>query len=141
MLKLFGFIRPFRAAVAMVMALAFAQSLANLYLPRLMADIVDHGIVPGDTRQILAIGAVMLLVAIIGTIAAVAGSFFASKVATGFGRVVRGRIFDRVAHFSVHQFDHFSSRPHAAQRNRAAACHAASWRSASVRRRHGGQTS
>lgn len=109
MLKLFRFLRPFRAAVAMVMGLAFAQSLANLYLPRLMADIVDHGIVPGDTNQILKIGGLMLLVAIVGTIAAMAGSLFTAKVATGFGRVVRGRIFDRVARFSVHQFDHFST--------------------------------
>lgn len=109
MLKLFRFLKPFRAAVAMVMGLAFAQSLANLYLPRLMADIVDHGIVPGDTDQILKIGGLMLLVAIVGTVAAVAGSFFTAKVATGFGRVVRGRIFERVAHFSVHQFDHFST--------------------------------
>ncbi len=45
----------------------------------------------------------------IGTVCAVAGSFFSAKVATGFGRVVRGRIFERVAHFSVHQFDHFST--------------------------------
>ena len=109
MLKLFTLLRPFRSSVAIVMVLALAQSLANLYLPRLMADIVDHGIVPGDTRRILLIGGLMLLVAVVGTIAAVAGSFFSSKVATGFGRVVRARIFDRVAHFSVHQFDHFST--------------------------------
>ena len=109
MLKLFRLLRSFRGSVAMVTALALAQSLANLYLPRLMADIVDFGIVPGDTRKILEIGGLMLVVAIVGTICAVAGSFFASKVATGFGRVVRGRIFDRVAHFSLHQFDHFST--------------------------------
>lgn len=109
MLKLFRLLRSFRGSVAMVTALALAQSLANLYLPRLMADIVDFGIVPGDTRKILEVGGLMLLVAIVGTICAVAGSFFASKVATGFGRVVRGRLFDRVAHFSLHQFDHFST--------------------------------
>jgi len=109
MWKLFRLIRPFRGSVAIVSVLALAQSIANLYLPRLMADIVDHGIVPGDTRRILQIGGLMLLVAIVGTICAVAGSFFASKVATGFGRVVRGRVFDRVSHFSVHQFDRFST--------------------------------
>ena len=109
MLELFRFLEPFRGSVAIVSVLALAQSLANLYLPRLMADIVDFGIVPGDTRKILEVGGLMLLVAIVGTICAVAGSFFASKVATGFGRVVRGRIFDRVAHFSLHQFDHFST--------------------------------
>ena len=109
MLKLFRLIAPFRSSVAVVLVLALAQSLANLYLPRLMADIVDHGIVPGDTRRILDIGGLMLLVSVLGTACAVAGSFFASKVATGFGRVVRERVFDRVAHFSVHQFDRFST--------------------------------
>lgn len=109
MWKLLGLIQPFRASIAVVLVLALAQSLANLYLPRLMADIVDHGIVPGDTRKILSIGSLMLLVAIIGTICAVAGSYFSSRIATGFGRLVRQRIFDRVAHLSVHQFDHFST--------------------------------
>ncbi len=109
MLRLFRLIAPFRSSVAVVLVLALAQSLANLYLPRLMADIVDHGIVPGDTRRILDIGGLMLLVSVLGTACAVAGSFFASKVATGFGRVVRERVFDRVAHFSVHQFDRFST--------------------------------
>jgi ATP-binding cassette subfamily B multidrug efflux pump len=109
MLKLFALIKPLRGSVAIVTALALAQSLANLYLPRLMADIVDFGIVRGDTRKIFEVGGLMLLVAIIGTICAVGGSYYASKVATGFGRIVRGRVFDRVAHFSVHQFEQFST--------------------------------
>ena len=109
MLQLFALLKPLRGSVAIVTALALAQSLANLYLPRLMADIVDFGIVRGDTRTILEIGGLMLLVAIVGTICAVAGSYFASKVATGFGRIIRGRVCDRVAHFSVHQFEEFST--------------------------------
>lgn len=109
MLKLFRLLHPFRTSIAIVSVLALAQSLANLYLPRLMADIVDQGIVPGDTRRILAIGELMLLVAILGTTCAVAGSFFSSQIATGFGRVVRERLFARVSHFSVHQFDRFST--------------------------------
>ena len=91
------------------MVLALAQSFANLYLPRLMADIVDHGIVPGDIRRILQIGGIMMVVAMIGTVCAVAGSFVTAQVATGFGRVVRGRIFDRAARLSTHQFDTFST--------------------------------
>lgn len=109
MLKLFGFLRPFQASVALVLALALAQSLASLYLPRLMADIVDHGIVPSDTRQILIYGGLMLLMALVSTAASVGSSFYSAKIASGFGRDVRNRIFDRVAHFSVHQFDHFST--------------------------------
>ena len=109
MLKLLGFVRPFRIPVAIVLALAFAQSLANLYLPRLMADIVDHGIVPGDTQHILYVGGLMLLMALVGTICAVAGSYYSSKVATGFGRLVRGSIFERVSTLSPHQFEQFST--------------------------------
>jgi ATP-binding cassette, subfamily B, multidrug efflux pump len=109
MLTLFRLLRPFRSSLAVVLVLALAQSLANLYLPRLMADIVDHGIVPGDTTRILEIGGLMLLVAVLGTACAVASSYFASRTATGFGRVLRERIFDRIARFSLHQFDHFST--------------------------------
>ena len=109
MLKLLAFLNPYRGPVALVLALALAQTLAGLYLPRLMADIVDHGIVPGDTRQILIYGGLMLLMALVSTAAAVAGNFFSAKIACGFGRDVRNRIFDRVAHFSVHQFDRFST--------------------------------
>jgi ATP-binding cassette, subfamily B, multidrug efflux pump len=109
MLRLLYFLRPYRVLVAFVFALTLAQSLAGLYLPRLMADIVDHGIVPGDTRQILYYGGVMLLMALIGMVTSVGGSYYAARTATGFGRDVRNRIFDRVAHLSVHQFDHFST--------------------------------
>ena len=109
MLKLFVFLKPFRASVALVLALALAQSLASLYLPRLMADIVDHGIVPDNRRQIMIYGGLMLLMALVSTAASVGSSFFSAKVASGFGRDVRNRIFDRVAHFSVHQFDRFST--------------------------------
>ena len=109
MLKLSVFLRPYRGSVALVLALALAQSLASLYLPRLMADIVDYGIVPGDTRQIMIYGALMLLMALVGTACAVASSYFSSKTASGFSRDVRSRVFDRVAHLSVHQFDRFGT--------------------------------
>ena len=109
MLKLFRLIRPYRSFIAIVLVLALAQSLANLFLPRLMSEIVDRGIVKGDTRAILSIGVLMLVMALVGTVCAIAGSYFSAKIATGFGRIVRGEIFDRVAHFSVHQFDRFSN--------------------------------
>ena len=109
MLKLFRLLRPYQWPVAAILVLALVQSLANLYLPRQMADIVDQGIVKGDTRAILSTGAAMLLVAIGGSLAAVAAGFLSARVATGFGRVIRGRIFERVSHLSVHQFEHFST--------------------------------
>jgi ATP-binding cassette, subfamily B, multidrug efflux pump len=109
MLKLFGFLKPDRARVAVVLILALAQSVGFLLLPRLMSDIVDKGIVPGDQRAILRTGGLMLLVSIAATVCAVAGSYFSSRVATGFGRLLRGAIFTRAAHLSIHQFARFGS--------------------------------
>ncbi len=109
MLKLFRLIKPYQGYVAIVLVLALAQSIGLLLLPRLMSDIVDKGIVKGDQGTILRTGGLMLLMSIAATACAVASSYFASHVATGFGRIMRGAIFERVEHFSIHQFDRFGS--------------------------------
>ena len=109
MLKLFRLLKPYRQYVAIVLVLALAQSIGALLLPRLMSDIVDRGVVKGDERVILQIGGLMLLVSIVATACAITGSYYSSKVATGFGRILRGAVFTRVEHFSIHQFDRFGS--------------------------------
>lgn len=109
MIRLFRFLRPYRVQLAIVIVLAFAQAFANLYLPTLMANIVDTGIVKGDTNYILRVGGVMLLITIGGTICAIIGSYYGAKVAIGFGRLVRGKLFQRVEEFSLHEFDTVST--------------------------------
>ena len=79
----------------MVLVLALAQSIGSLLLPRLMADIVDKGIVLGNQRAIFEIGGLMLLMSIVATLCAIGGSYYSAKVATGFGRILRGAIFAR----------------------------------------------
>ena len=49
MLRLVGYLKPYRRGVAAALALILLQTLAELYLPTLMADVVDQGIVKGDT--------------------------------------------------------------------------------------------
>ncbi len=109
MFKLLRFMKPYRLALTLVLVLAFAQSMANLYLPTLMADIVDNGIVKNDTGYIWRVGGLMLLVTIGGTIAAIIGSFYAARTATGFGKIIRGKIFNHVEQFSLHEFDKVST--------------------------------
>ena len=109
MIRLFRLLKPYRVTLAVVIVLAFAQAFANLYLPTLMADIVDTGIVKGDTNYILRVGGVMLLITVAGMLCAIAGSYFGARVATGFGRLIRGRLFQRVEQFSLHEFDTVST--------------------------------
>src|SRR5215469_4068584 len=109
MIKLLRFLKPYRAILVLVVVLAFAQAMANLYLPTLTADIVDNGIVKSDTGYIWRTGGIMLLVTMGGVLAAVVGIFFSSQVATGFGKIVRARLFTHVQRFSLHEFDSVST--------------------------------
>ncbi len=109
MIKLLRFMKPYRWILILVVALAFGQALANLYLPTLMANIVDYGIIKQDTGYIWRTGGVMFLVALGGTLAAVIGIFISSQVASGFGKIIRAKLFTHVQRFSLHEFDKLGS--------------------------------
>ena len=70
-----------------------------------MADIVDKGVVTGDTDYIWKIGGLMLLVAAVGMICSIVASFYSAKAASGFGKLLRSKIFSHVGNFSLHEFD------------------------------------
>jgi len=105
MIKLLRFLKPYRVPLAFVVVLVFLQALSDLYLPTLMADIVDTGIVKGDTPYILRVGGFMLLVAIGGATCSIIASFYSSRISVGFGRIIRSKIFTHVENFSLHEFD------------------------------------
>lgn len=105
MKKLSKFLKPFAFSVGIVLILVFLQSLSDLYLPTLMADIVDHGVVKGDSAYIWKIGGFMLLVAAGGMVCSVGASYFSAKIASGFGKNLRSRVFSHVSGFSLHEFD------------------------------------
>lgn len=87
----------------------FLEVIFDLYLPNLMADIVDVGIVNGDIDYIIKIGSWMLLMAALAVICAIVASFLSSKTATGFGRDLRKEIFEKVESFSLEEFDKFGT--------------------------------
>ncbi|HET6451357.1 MAG TPA: ABC transporter ATP-binding protein [Spirochaetia bacterium] len=105
MLKLFRYLRPFAVPVIAILVLVGGQAVAELYLPTLMADIVDRGVAHGDTAYILRVGALMLLVSLVDMAFAVLTSFLSARVSMGFGRDVRKTVFARVSGFSLQEFD------------------------------------
>ena len=105
MTKLIRFLKPFKISVAVVLLLVFAQTFSELYLPTLMADIVDTGIVNGNIPYIINTGGFMLLIAAAGTICSIGASFLASKTAAGLGRLLRSKVFSRVEDFSLQDFN------------------------------------
>ncbi len=105
MVKLVKYLRPFIISVAAVIILILLQSLAELYLPTLMADIVNFGIVNGDTSYILCIGGFMLLITAGSAFCAISANFLSSKIAAGFSKDLRERVFSRVLDYSLQEFN------------------------------------
>lgn len=109
MLKQLRYLKPYKYLLILVFLMAVGQSVANLYLPTLMADIVNKGISTFDTAFIWRTGIYMALVAIGGTICAVIGSYYSSQIATGMCTLMRADIFKKVQNFSLHEFDTIST--------------------------------
>ncbi|MDP9700076.1 ATP-binding cassette subfamily B protein [Paenibacillus intestini] len=105
MMKLFRMLKPYRIPIIFILALIFMQTMAELYLPTLMADIVNLGIVKGDVPYIWKIGGFMLLIAIGGTTCSIIASYLSSRTAGGFAKQLRSRVFRHVENFSLQEFD------------------------------------
>ena len=105
MIKLLKNLKPYTLLIIGVIVFVFLQSLSELYLPTLMSDIVDIGVVKGDINYIIRTGGWMILFAILAMISSVLGSYLAAKVATGFGRDLRTKVFAKVESFSLEEFD------------------------------------
>ncbi|WP_419961709.1 ABC transporter ATP-binding protein [Psychrobacillus sp. BM2] len=109
MIKLLKNLTVYKWIVLAVLVFVFIQSMSDLYLPTLMADIIDKGVVIGDTAYIWKIGGLMLLVAAFGAIASIAASYYSSKAAIGLGRDIRRKVFKHVEQFSLQDFDEFGT--------------------------------
>ena len=101
MLKLLKGLKRYSILVLGVLILVFISTMTDLWLPDLMSEIVDTGIVKGDIPFILGRGGIMLLVTLLGTICTIGSSFLSAKVGIGFSRDLRKKVFEKVESFSL----------------------------------------
>ena len=87
------YLAPYKGPIAIALLLLLVGAIGNLYLPDLNADIIDNGVVKGDTDYILRVGALMLVVTAVLGVASVAAVFIGARVAMAFGRDVRRAVF------------------------------------------------
>ena len=109
MLKIFRRLKPYILHIAAILVLIFLQVLADLYLPTVMSDIINSGIMKEDVNYILHQGLYMLLISGGGAVCAILAGLLSAKVSVGLGRDLRGTLFEHVESFSLHEFDHFGS--------------------------------
>lgn len=102
-------LRPYKRLLALAVLLQMVQTLATLYLPTLNADIINNGVLRGETDHILSAGAVMIAVTLLQIAAAGAAVYVGARVAMGVGRDLRSAVFSRVQDFSAREMGHFGT--------------------------------
>ncbi len=105
MLKLLKNLKPYWLPIIGIILFIFIQVLSELFLPTIMADIVDIGIVKGDTAYIIQRGGWMLLATFLGTLCAIIAGLLSSRTGLAFGRDLRTRVFKKATAFSLYEFD------------------------------------
>jgi len=101
------YLAPHKKILIVISVLLLLQAIGTLILPSLNADIINQGVVVGDTGFILQTGGVMLAVSILVGIATVIAVFFSARTAMRVGRDMRGDVFRNVEKFSVAQMHGF----------------------------------
>ena len=102
-------LRPYGRPLAVVVALTTVQTVCTLLLPTLNADIIDKGVVRGDTDYIWRTGGIMLAVTVVQVLFSVAAVRVGARVAMSFGRDVRRDLFHRVTGFSAQDVGTFGA--------------------------------
>lgn len=104
-----AFLGPYRKPILLLVALQFLQTCASLYLPSLNADIIDNGVVRGDTGYILEFGGVMIAVSVVQVVCNIGAVYFGARTASALGRDVRASVFARVQSFSAREVGRFGA--------------------------------
>ncbi len=109
--------RPYGRLLLGVVLFQLAQSIANLYLPSLNADLIDNGVarvgaggVPDpDIARIWHDGGIMLGLSLLQIVCSITAVYFGAKMSMKVGRDIRARIFNRVGSFSENEVQHFGA--------------------------------
>ena len=103
------FLAPYKGIVISISILLLVQSIANLYLPSLNADLINNGVAKGDISYIWKIGFVMLASSALVMGASILLAFLSAKVSMAFGADVRGAVFASVERFSTRELNKFGA--------------------------------
>jgi ATP-binding cassette subfamily B protein len=103
------YLRRYRKLLALVLLFQTIQTLATLYLPTINADIIDNGVLTGNTSYIWHRGAEMMAITLLQVVAAVIAVYFGARVAMAFGRDVRSGLFHQISDYSAREMGDFGA--------------------------------
>lgn len=99
------YLRSYKKEMVLAPLFKLLEACFELFVPLVVASIIDVGVKGKDTAHIVRGCIVMAILGLVGLVCAVAAQFFAAKAATGFGRRVRGALFGHIQTLSYSDLD------------------------------------
>lgn len=99
------YLKPYLKETILAPLFKLFEAILELFVPLIMAVIIDKGIGNKDTSLILRQGAILIGLGILGVVVSITAQYFAAKAATGFTADVRQALFSKIQYFSFSQLD------------------------------------
>ena len=99
------YLKPYLKETILAPLFKLFEAILELFVPLIMAVIIDKGIGNQDTSLILHQGAILICLGILGVVVSITAQYFAAKAATGFTADVRQALFSKIQYFSFSQLD------------------------------------
>lgn len=103
--KLKPYLKPYLKETILAPLFKLFEAILELFVPLIMAVIIDKGIGNKDTALILQQGAILIGLGMVGVAVSITAQYFAAKAATGFTADVRQSLFSKIQYFSFSQLD------------------------------------
>ena len=103
--KLKPYLKPYLKETILAPLFKLFEAILELFVPLIMAVIIDKGIENRDTALILQQGAILIGLGMVGVVVSITAQYFAAKAATGFTADVRQALFSKIQYFSFSQLD------------------------------------
>lgn len=107
--RLFHSLRRYRAQSILAPLFKMLEALFDLFVPLIMADIINRGIAAGDTHYILTHCGLLVVLAVVGTGCSLTAQYFAAKAAVGCAADLRHRLFAHIQTLDASQRDTIGS--------------------------------
>ena len=105
MKKLVVFLKNYKKETVLAPLFKLLEASFELMIPLVVAAIVDQGIGQGELSYVYKMGGIMILLGVVGLIAAVTAQYFSAKAAVGFATELRSALFGHIQSLSYTEID------------------------------------
>lgn len=109
MKTLFPFLKPYRKECVLAPLFKLLEALLELFVPLLMAAIIDKGIMASDSGYVLRTGLILVGLGLLGFGASATAQYFSARAATGFSADIKSSLFAHIQRFSYADLDRLGS--------------------------------